>query len=242
MTWPDGARPPVAVVFDCDGTLVDTETVTRGAIAASLADVGIELTDALFARMLGHPWPRTRALMQAELGMDDAAVAAYRAGMARRMPDLLDDPGLVFPDAVVVLDVLAERGVPVAVCTSSGRDHLRRVLELPGLRGRFAVQVAREDTAEHKPSAVPYLEAVSRLADHVASPLAPSASTVVEDSGPGVAAGVAAGCRTVAVDRGAGLHDLSAAHAVVERLTASVLAHPPARSDGGTGRGTITPT
>jgi len=219
-------RPPVAVVFDCDGTLVDTETVTRTAMEASLADVGVELSDETFARMLGHPWPRTLALMQAELGMDAAAVGAYRAGMARRMPDLLDDPTLVFPDVVETLDALGEAGVPVAVCTSSGRDHLRTVLGLPGLRGRFGVQVARQDTEQHKPSPVPYRAALAGLAEELGRPLPAGLATVVEDSAPGVAAGVAAGCRTVGIDRGTRLHDLSAAHVVVAHLTAAVLAHP----------------
>lgn len=236
MSRTAGARPPAAVLFDCDGTLVDTETVTRTAIEASLGDVGILLTGGLFARMVGHPWPRTRALMQTELGMDDAAVAAYRQGMARRMPDLLTDPALVFADTVETLDALEAAGVPVAVCTSSGRDHLARVLDLPGLRGRFTVRVAREDTDEHKPSPVPYLTALSGLEEVLDRTLRPGDATVVEDSAPGVAAGVAAGCRTVAVDRGAGLHDLSHADLVVGRLSAAVLVHPPARTDGGGGR------
>ncbi|NIS34808.1 MAG: phosphatase, partial [Actinobacteria bacterium] len=50
--------------------------------------------------------------------------------------------------------------------------------------------------------------------------------TVVEDSWAGVAAAVAAGCFTVAVDRGAGLHDLDHADLVVQRLTVQALRRP----------------
>lgn len=229
MTQP--SVPPVAVVFDCDGTLVDSERVTERGMAAVLAGMGHELDPAFFASLVGGTWPRTRARLVDRYGWGDADVARYRAGMGEVMPQLLDDPSLVFDDVVVVLDGLAAEGVPVAVCTSSGRDHLARVLRLPGLVDRFPVRVAREDTAQHKPSPVPYLTALERLADRVGSPLPAGRTTVVEDSAPGVAAGVAAGCRTVAVARGGVHHDLSAAHLVVDRLTPDVLRHPD-RGDG----------
>ena len=114
------------------------------------------------------------------------------------------------------LDDLAEAQVPVAVVTSSGRSHLDKVLDLAPLRGRFEVRVAREDVEEHKPSPVPYLSALEQL--RAATGLDLRQVTVVEDSGPGVAAGRAAGCWTVAVDRGDGLHDLSLADRVVTHL------------------------
>ena len=105
---------------------------------------------------------------------------------------------------------------PLAVVTSSSRQHLERVLGLPQLRDRFPVQVAREDTVDHKPSPVPYVSALEQLRRRTGRPL--RRVTVVEDSHAGVAAGVAAGCWTVAVDRGAALHDLDHADRVVTRL------------------------
>lgn len=210
MTHPD------AVLFDCDGTLVDSETVTTAAMRAALAEQGHELTDEHLAQMVGHPWPRTRALFVELYGMGEDDLRAYERRMRSGDGIVLDDPALVFDDVLVVLDELAEAEVPVAVVTSSGRSHLDQVLDLAPLRGRFEVQVAREDVAEHKPSPVPYLTALDRLRATTDRPLTQVA--VVEDSGPGVAAGRAAGCWTVAVDRGDGLHDLSLADRVVTHL------------------------
>ena len=210
MTHPD------AVLFDCDGTLVDSETVTTAAMRAALAEQGHELTDEHLAQMVGHPWPRTRALFAELYGMDEDDLRAYEARMRSGDGIVLDDPELVFDDVLAVLDDLAEAQVPVAVVTSSGRSHLDKVLDLAPLRGRFEVRVAREDVEEHKPSPVPYLSALEQL--RAATGLDLRQVTVVEDSGPGVAAGRAAGCWTVAVDRGDGLHDLSLADRIVTHL------------------------
>lgn len=210
MTLPD------AVLFDCDGTLLDSETVTVRSMTAALADQGHTLTEDHVARMIGHPWPRTRALLAELFGMTDEDFAQYRQAMRRTAVPMLEDPDLVFDDVVDVLDELAARDVPVAVVTSSGREHLDRVLSLEPLAGRFPVQVAREDVPEHKPSPVPYVTALERLRRRTGRDL--EQATVVEDSHAGVAAGLAAGCWTVAVDRGAGLHELHHADLVVEQL------------------------
>lgn len=213
---------PDAVLFDCDGTLLDSETVTVRSMEAALGDLGHTLTTEHVARMVGHPWPRTRQLLIELFGLTEDDLVSYRDAMERTAWPMLRDPDLVFDDVVAVLDELEAHGVPVAVVTSSGRNHLARVLELAPLHGRFTVQVAREDVVEHKPSPLPYRTALEGLRARTGRELA--TVTVVEDSHAGVAAGIAAGCWTVAVDRGAGLHDLSHADLVVERLCVGHLA------------------
>lgn len=207
---------PDAVLFDCDGTLLDSETVTVDAMRRVLGELGHTLTDDHLALMVGHPWPRTRALFGELYGMGADEVAEYERRMRSGGGLALDDPALVFDDVLAVLDDLRAADVPLAVVTSSGRTHLDVVLDLAPLRDRFAVRVAREDVPEHKPSPVPYLTALDELRRVTGRDLA--TATVVEDSHAGVAAGIAAGCWTVAVDRGAGLHDLGAADLVVEQL------------------------
>lgn len=214
---------PGAVVFDCDGTLLDSERVTAESMAEVLASMGHELAAGDVAAMVGHPWPHTRAYLVERFGLDDDDVAAYREGMRAHAVPRLRDPTLVFDDVLDVIDRLQAADVPMAVCTSSGRDHLERVLDLAPLRGVFDAAVAREDTPRHKPDPLPYVTAIARLASATGRELAAARVSVVEDSWAGVAAGVAAGCWTVAVDRGADLHDLDHAHAVVRRLTVDAL-------------------
>ncbi len=209
---------PAAVLFDCDGTLQDSETVTVQAMRAALADQGHELTEAQVAMMVGHPWPHTRSLFVELYGMSERDLERYLETWHRAAGPLLEDPALVFDDVTRVLDELGSAGVPLAVVTSSGREHLARALRLEPLRDRFSVQVAREDVERHKPDPLPYAAALDALRCQTGRALLASEVAVVEDSEVGVAAGRAAGCWTVAIDRGTGLHDLSAADLVVTEL------------------------
>lgn len=204
-----------AVVFDCDGTLVDSERLSHAAMTEVLAEDGHTVTDADYAAVVGRAWPHTRAYLAERFGYGDEQVDAYlhraRRAFRARLWDLV-----VHDDAVQVLDELRARGVPVGVCTSSGREHLELVLDRPELRGRFGACVAREDTDEHKPLPAPYLLAAERLG------VAPGRCVVIEDTPTGIASGRAAGMAVVAVDRGYGL-DLSEADTIVEALDIETL-------------------
>lgn len=214
-------RLPAAVVFDFDGTVVDSETVSRAAMAAALAEDGHTLTDADHDAMVGQAWPATRDHLVALMGYDDAGIDSYRRRVAAAFRSQIDEV-VVFDDVRATLGDLAAGAVPVAICTSSGRAYLDRLLSLRGLGERVAATVAREDTDEHKPRPAPYLLAARRLG------VDPEACVVVEDTPTGIAAARAAGMRVVAVDRGLGL-DLSAAHAVVTEVSTQVLRSVAAR-------------
>lgn len=204
-----------AVVFDFDGTLVDSERVSRAAMAEVLAEDGHTLTEADYRAVVGQAWPHTRAYLTQLMGYDDDGLASYRDRVSRAFGARLDEV-VVFDDVAETLDALADAGVPLAVCTSSGRPYLERLLDLHGLVDRFAATVARQDTEEHKPLPAPYLLAAQRLG------VDPRDCVAVEDTPAGVAAASAAGMRVVGVDRGLGL-DVSAAHDVVRVVTARTL-------------------
>ena len=203
--------PFAAVVFDCDGTLVDSERVSRAAMTAVLAEDGYTATEDDHAAVIGRAWPYTRAYLARTVGYDDAQLDGYRDRVRRAFVDRMHDI-VVHPDVRSTLAALAPTGVPLGVCTSSGRAHLERLLELPELAGRFDARVARQDTDEHKPHPAPYLLAAERLG------ATPDRCVVVEDTPAGIGAAVAAGMAVVAVDRGYGL-DLSEAHRVVDELS-----------------------
>ena len=205
------ALPFDAVVFDCDGTLVDSERLSRAAMTEVLGEDGYTVTDADYAAVVGRAWPHTRAYLADRVGYDEAQLDAYlrraRAAFRRRLPELV-----AHDDAVATLDALVGRGVPVGVCTSSGREHLAQILDRPELRGKFGACVAREDTDEHKPLPAPYLLVAERLG------VDPGRCVVIEDTPTGIASARAAGMAVVAVDRGYDL-DLSEADVVVETVT-----------------------
>lgn len=199
-----------AVVFDFDGTLVDSEHVSHAAMTEVLAEDGHALTEAERQAMVGHAWPHTRDYLVQLMGYDEAGIASYRDRVGAAFRARVDEV-VLFDDVARVLAALEEAQVPLAVCTSSGRCYLERLLERTGIADRFVATVAREDTDEHKPLPAPYRLAAQRLEVPAAG------CVVVEDTTAGIAAARAAGMRVVAVDRGLGL-DLSGADRVTTAL------------------------
>lgn len=185
-------RPVAAVVFDLDGTLLDSESIYRAALAQALGGLGLAV-DAAFVRGLsGLPGAAVNARIVARFGADFPAEAFRRAYVARRAA--LAGEGIPLkPGAAEALRFLAARGLPLALATSALRAptlaHLRRL----GVLARFDVMVTCEDVARPKPFPDPFLTAAGRLGVAAADCLA------VEDSHAGVQAALAAGMMTVMV-------------------------------------------
>jgi HAD superfamily hydrolase (TIGR01509 family) len=113
---------------------------------------------------------------------------------------------------------LSARGIAVAVASSSPRARLDRTLARAGLERSFAVTVAGDEVAHGKPAPDMFLAAAARLR------IAPERCAVIEDSGPGVAAALAAGMRTIGIARANGAATgLADAHALLERLSAKAV-------------------
>jgi HAD superfamily hydrolase (TIGR01509 family) len=205
-----------AVVFDCDGTLVDSEPLARTAWERALEPYGYAVTDADAEATVGLPFPRTHAyyLERVELPAVDAMWSEYSGELFA----LIDRELVVFEDAVGAARELRARGIPVGVASSSPRERLHRTLGRAGLLDAFDVTVAGDEVARGKPAPDMFLLAAERLG------AAPEACVAVEDSPPGVQAAVAAGMRTIAVCRVPGTEaTLAGAHRVVDSLTADTI-------------------
>jgi HAD superfamily hydrolase (TIGR01509 family) len=132
--------------------------------------------------------------------------------------ELIDSELEPFADALATVGDVRAAGVTVAVASSSPRARLDRTLARAGLADAFAVSVAGDEVEHGKPAPDMFLAVAERLA------IAPAACVVVEDSVAGVAAGRAAGMRTVGVARAdAGAAGLADADVVVGRLSAAAL-------------------
>ena len=210
---------PAAVIFDCDGTLVDSEPLARRAWDERLARYGYTVREADYGGLLGLPYERSHAFFAERVpGLPPAG--AFWAEYSGTLFALIDDELEPFDDALETVRELHERGVRVAVASSSPRARLDRTLRRAGLTDAFAVSVAGDEIANGKPAPDMFLAAAERLG------VAPEDCVVIEDSPPGVAAGVAAGMRTLAVARTPGAAaELAEADRVIDRLTtADVLA------------------
>jgi HAD superfamily hydrolase (TIGR01509 family) len=202
-----------ALLFDLDGTLVDSERESAEAMARALAaGQGIEVTQAERDFMIGRSWVDIyRRLREAHPSLSWSR-AELIAATARERERVFAEGGLrVLPGAREA--VARFSGVPLALVTGSSREEAQQALAALGLEGAFAAVVAAEDVPTSKPSPEGYLAASRMLG------AAPARCAVVEDSSAGIAAGVAAGARVVAVRAGnfAG-QDQSAAHRVIETL------------------------
>lgn len=218
-----GPALPDGVVFDCDGTLADTESLSHRAWTEVLAGHGYAVTDDDFRAIIGHPFPHNWAYF--------AARASLRVGpdeLRLRLQEcftvLTDTQLAAYPDAAATLRALADRDVPVAVASSSSHQHVLRVLERAGVRDLVEVVVGADDVERHKPDPEPYLAAVRALG------LAPAGCAAVEDTATGVASAAAAGLFTVAVVRPvSGARGLDAADRVVDEITLDALSLPSER-------------
>jgi HAD superfamily hydrolase (TIGR01509 family) len=202
-----------AVIFDCDGTLVDSEPLARTAWARTLQPYGYAVTDADAEATVGLPFPRTHAYFaeRVELpGVDDMWTAYSGTLFA-----LIDDELVTFDDAVAAARELRERGIRVGVASSSPRERLHRTLSRAGLLDAFDVTVAGDEVTNGKPAPDMFLLCAERLG------AAPHDCIVIEDSPPGVQAGRAAGMHTIGVARVPGTEaSLATADRVVDYLTA----------------------
>jgi HAD superfamily hydrolase (TIGR01509 family) len=186
-----------AVIFDCDGTLVDSEPLARRAWDACLATHGYAIREDEYEGLVGLPYARVHAFFAERVpGLEDPA--AFWGRYSAALFELIDSSLEPFADAVATVHGVRAAGIAVAVASSSPRERLDRTLARAGLAGEFAVSVAGDEIEHGKPAPDMFLAVAERLG------VAAERCAVVEDTPTGVAAGRAAGMRTIAIARGNG--------------------------------------
>jgi HAD superfamily hydrolase (TIGR01509 family) len=183
---------PLAVAFDLDGLMFNTEELYTQVAAELVGRRGHELDMALIRRMMGRPARVGLPLMIARYELTDTVEALWRES-DELLENLLPTGLAAMPGLLELLRLLDELQIPKAIATSSGRAYLERVLELANLPGEFAFYLTAEDVVDGKPAPEIYRKAAARFG------IEPSAMLVLEDSENGCRAGVAAEALTVAV-------------------------------------------
>ena len=183
-----------AVLFDLDGTLVDTYRLILGSMRhATRACLGREIPEGELMSLVGTPLDDQMVFFaggDAELGAELARV--YREHNERTH----DREIRRFPGVEDMLAQLRRAGLPVAVVTSKKHALAMRGIRRCGLEGLVDFVIGPDDFPAHKPDPGPVLEGCRRAG------VEPSACLFVGDSPFDIQAGNAAGCATVAVSWG----------------------------------------
>lgn len=194
-----------AVLWDMDGTLVDTEPYWMAA-------------ETPLVERFGGTWSHEQALSLVGRGLEDSARIFQEAGVRMSIEDIVDyltddvmgqlaTKGVPFrPGAQELLSSLRDAGIKTALVTMSLRRMAQTVVDLIEFDA-FDVIIAGDDSTRPKPFPDPYLQACAALG------VQPEQTVAIEDSPTGLRSAVAAGCATIGVPlmvslAGAGAHAL----------------------------------
>lgn len=183
--------PPDAVMFDMDGTMIESERLLFDAWREAAREQQVVADDAVWLGMIGLSDRASRAWLLSHLAEPVAAALTARAhGLYR----LRAANGLPVKDGLVdVLRLLADHAIPCAVVTSTWHDRAVEKLEATGLLRWFVTVVGGDDVEHPKPAADPYLLAARKLR------VQPQRCIAIEDSITGVRAALAAGMHTIQI-------------------------------------------
>jgi HAD superfamily hydrolase (TIGR01509 family) len=174
-----------AVIFDCDGVLVDSEPIAGRLLAELLCEIGLPTTHEDVARdFLGRSW--TDILLTIELRLGGPVPPHFEATCHTREVAAFAAELTVIDGIEAALDAIA---FPRCVASSGHHEGIRRRLKIAGLADRFddAAIFSATDVTRGKPAPDLFLHAAARMG------FEPATTAVVEDSPAGVEAGVAAG-------------------------------------------------
>lgn len=189
-TAPTASRLPAAVLWDMDGTLVDTEPYWLQAESDLVHAAGGVWTPEDGLQLVGSGLERSALILQSR-GVE-LNVEQIIATLTDRVRDQIADAVPWRAGSRELLRELKDAGVPTALVTMSRRYMALDVVAALGFDG-FDVVVAGDDVRNAKPHPEPYLSAAAQLGVPIAECIA------LEDSEPGVASAVAAGATVFAL-------------------------------------------
>ena len=189
-------HPPIQlVIFDCDGVLIDSETLSNRIVAEEVTKLGLPMTHAeSMATFVGYTLEDMPVIIEPRLGraVPQGWVAQVRQALIAAFGDVRTIAG-----AEAALHAVAAIPLPFRVASNSSHEEMAAKFAATGLAPLFdGRRHSALDVPRGKPSPDVFLAAAA------AEGVPPAACLVVEDSLPGVRAAVAAGMQTVGLAPG----------------------------------------
>ncbi|MGA0079072.1 MAG: HAD family hydrolase [Candidatus Nanopelagicus sp.] len=180
-----------AILFDMDGTIIDSEPLWLQAEIQVMAELGCHWDEQDQINCLGGPMERTEKYMQDRSGnVKPYGYFGQRLNEVMKLKFVKDLE--LIPNALELITKSKEAGLKTALVTASGRELMNSALtRFP--ENSFDIAISRDDVANSKPHPEPYLLAAERLKVKIDECL------VLEDSMTGVRAGLDSGAQVVVI-------------------------------------------
>ncbi len=178
------------VIFDMDGTMFDTEPISRICWQRAAKPLGVDMPAEVVEEFTGKNLMSVRKICQEAMG-DQFDFDRLYALKKEEYQKAIQAGVPVKPGLIPLLSYLEEQGIPKAIATSSARERAQTTLQSAGMTDRFPIVIYGDDIENGKPAPDINLAAARALN------LDPKDCLVLEDSGPGLKSGVAAGCAVI---------------------------------------------
>ncbi|OKI60524.1 HAD family hydrolase [Micromonospora sp. CB01531] len=214
------------MLFDMDGTLVDSEKLWDVALQELAAVYGGTLSDTARKSMIGTSMAASMRILHDDLGQPERDPQASAEWINARILELFRTGLQWRPGALALLRAVRAAGIPTALVTSSVRPLVEVAMDTLG-RDSFDAVVCGDEVDSVKPHPEPYLAAARLLGVPIARCVA------IEDSATGVASALAAGAAVLAVPAEVplpptdGVHLLESLSGADLELLAALLGEPP---------------
>ena len=203
----------IGIYWDCDGTLMDTETSYGLAWKEHLSDFGLEISEEETRQWVGIDDRLVHSFYAKNVNLEN--FEKTMASLGKIIEGTLNEK-LLFQDAKILLEETNNRGWTSACVSASPYELLKNKLIKANIFDYFSYVIGGDQVERNKPYPDIYNKAISELQT--------TKNIVIEDSPPGISSGKASGSFVVAIDRGIFSKDeLNKADLIVDNLSIDII-------------------